>query len=427
MAGFHITANGDVKKCTAEKRACPLRKSNGDPVPHYATAEQAYEALYAKKSLSLNESLKYEEKYADWADKDQDIEKIINNAFTGKKWIKAKIGSESITLPVKSIRQSSKSKNITDALRRDFDATMAAQKALPSTTRMATQYASLSSLEGDIKILKARASEDAISNVMYVNAANDGAFHVQTSASIDKERLLSDLDAKQVDGKDREALYTTSDKGYSVSKVKAAFNAIMAEKIPKGSKGAPAARKAAWDQSGLAHENISYVPDPKMYTDVMASNPEAVIAPRFSDGQVDSMSGSTVRATLCELGVQHQALKDAVTNDEERLRRESMKTSNNPTAAFKNLADQPSGHLKFKASKSTVLNDKAIDDFAAAYGLSKKDLRNTNHNMSVDNLKRFSDAHGMSAYRYLKPRKSVSFRDMSDQKSYDQHNVVARG
>jgi hypothetical protein len=423
MAKYHIGKDGEPHLCNAEKRPCPLKQADGSPVPHYGSMEQAYEALYVKESHSLNDAIRYQKKYENWADKDQDVQDIIDDAFAGKRFQMFKTANAEYSVPVKTVRQSKATRELTAGMHDRFKSVRSAQEAMTPDGKLAAQYASMTAIESDMKRLKASTAQESLANVLYVNSRADGAFQVQVSASIDKNKIKSDLDMSDAD---LEKFYDVSTGDYSVSSVKKAFNDSIADAIPAGTRGAPAKRKAAWDASGLAVDEVTYSPDKKALEAVASAHNDAVISEQFDDDKLGTMWGSAKRAALCELGVQHQILKDEISAREDALRKQGASESGDPNAVFKKLSESDSDGLKFKERHSAVLNEKNVDAFARQHGIDAKTLRKTSKSFTLDKFKEFAKDKKIPTFKYLKPQRAVHLRYMKNQKAYDDHTVAAR-
>jgi hypothetical protein len=409
-----------------------LSYETGKPDKHtgvYASEDQAYHAAYARKSMSLNEALKYDAEYADWTDKDPVLQQIEKNAFAGKRFVEFKTATSSYNLPVKTVRQSKSTKKMTQALRDEYEEKQKKVRGTLSDVDLAKQYASANAIEDDIGRLKKAVASESYSNVLYINSTADGGFQIQSVASVDKDALENDLKSVKASDAELNDLYEVKDNGYSIPAVRNAFNATL--NIPKGMKGAPKARAAAWAASGLADDEATFSPDKDELNRVSSKYTDSVISSRFSDDKIASMSGSAKRAALCELGVEHQHIRDDIERREEYMRKTGEATQGDKNVLFRQLSKEgahPEGSngLKYKAIHRAVLHEKNVDAFVKDNHLDPKAMRKTSRSIKVDALKEFSKKHHMSAYKYLKPTHRVHLREMSDQRALNGDRVAAR-
>ena len=410
----------------------PQLASSPDPKARntatYGSEEQAYHAAYVRRSHSLNEALRYEKKYAAWADNDPAIQSIIDKSFSGKKFaeFQERDGATSL-IPVKRIRQARKTRKMTEVVRRSVADAQRAQRRLPEPQRMAAKYASVAALESDIALLKKSVADNSLSSVVYTNAHNDGTFRIQSRTNIRKDDLARDLEASGISTEEINSLYDVQDTGYSVSGVKEAFNGTL--DIVPGSKGAPAKRTAAWDAAGLSTTVATYSPDSSCFKAIAKSvsgteNSAAVMSGRINDESLGSMSPSAQRAMLCELGVAHQKMKDEITAYEDGLRRRGA-NEGDPGKFFAVGAGDADG-IRYKRKNNTVLDEAKVDEFVKKHKLNRSSLRKTSSTLKVDDFKKFAAKHHMSAYKYLNPSHAVSIRDSFDPRAYDGHTTAAR-
>ena len=414
-----------------DKNGNPMSASDsGKPDKHtgvYASEDQAYHAAYVRRSLSLNEALRYDAKYANWADKDPVIKDLEKYAFSGKKWFEFKTATSSYKIPEKIVRQSKSTKEMTQGLRKEYEEKQEKLRGTLSDGDLAKQYASANAIKEDIDRFKKAVASDSFSNVLYTNGTADGGFQIQSVASVDQDALENDL--KSIKASDAEVNDLYEVKGYSVPAVKSAFNATL--NIPKGTKGAPAARAAAWKASGLADDEVTFSPDKDELKKVAAEHSDSVISSRFTDEDVANMRGSARRAVLCELGVEHQHITDDIERREEHMKEIGRSSQGDENAMFRQFSKDgasPDGSdgLKYKVKHTAVLHEENVDAFVKANHLDPNAMRKTSRSIKVNTLKDFSRKHHMSAYKYLKPTHRVHLRDLSAQKAFDENNVAAR-
>ena len=374
--------------------------------------ERAYEKAYVLKSNSLKAAMRYARRHEDWVDKDPEVRGLISNALAGKRFATFKTSENATTMPAKTVRQSRATRELTNGMVNRFKSVRAAMEGLSEPARMSAMYASANSMESDMKRLKKSVADEALGDVLYTNGSNvPSGFTIQSSAVVDVDALKSDLNLPDDEAWEIDGLYETTDMGYSTAKIKTAFMDSLSDSIPKGTKGAPALRKKAWEDSGLASDEISYVPDSKTFANVRAEHSDAVISERFDDDTLSSMSGAAKRAALCELTVEHQSLKDDISKSESSMTPDQ----------FRSAAESPRDGLKYKEVHRSVLNEDKVKAWAKERGLKDGDLRKSVTNVSLDRFKEFAKRKNIPSFKYLNPRHSVHIRVLDDQRSYDGH------
>jgi hypothetical protein len=382
---FHISPKTHkAEKCVAETRSCSYGPHFDSLKNAQSYLEKQFEDEYVKKSKSVE--LAKNKMIEDIVSKkyiDPELSGIIK-ASLSKKNVSIKTNLSYKNFPAKFIRQSAKTRQETDGLRRDYSDLIEKVKDLKPAERMSMLYQSKDAIDSDFNLLKNSIRDSKInSDVVYINHDKTGAFVLESVSEIDTKQLQEDLAKAYASEEDIDRFMNTTT-SLSVPKVREQL-----EKLGKNP-------RLYFDQY------TNYMPDPKSYS---GRSPDA-IKTHYSKEDLEKRTDAEKRALLCETGMLKKQITERIIDEEKEL---SKPDKNGVEGSFfKNTQ----GELYYKTRASNVINEDKVKALFKKKDIPLESVSNVKKTFVLDKLKSESRKFELAPYKYIRPRRNMYFRDL---------------